>query len=180
MGNPAALSIGPGNLYISSSLSTTEPIDLAGAWPSGWLGLGYTDDGSEIGIETKMEDVEVAEELDPVAILASARTITVTMALAEITATNLKRVMNGGTFTAGGGYVYFDPPAIGTEQYCMLGWESQDVQERWIFRKAIQTGKLAIARKKAPNKATLPVEFRCVKPTGLQPYRAIMANPARA
>jgi hypothetical protein len=180
MGNPLTLSIGPGILYHSSSLSATEPLDLAAAWASPWSQLGYTDDGSEFSIETKMEDVEVAEELDPVAILASARTITAVFALAEITATNLKRVANGGTLTPTGAVVYFDPPAIGTEVYCMLGWEAQDGQERWILRKCIQTGKVSITRKKAPNKATLPVEFRCVKPAGLQPYRAIMASPARA
>lgn len=180
MGNPAALSIGPGTLYYSSSLATAEPVDLVSAWPSGWANLGYTDDGTEINIETKMEDIEVAEELDPVAILASARTITVMFALAEITATNLKRALNGGTFTDSAGLRFYDPPALGTEQYCMLGHESQDVQERWIFRKCIQTGKVTVARKKSPNKATLPMEFRCVKPVGLQPYRAIMANPARA
>jgi hypothetical protein len=180
MGNPLTLSIGPGNLYIAASLSTTEPTDLAAAWPSGWLGLGYTDNGSEISIETKMEDVEVAEELDPVAIMATARTVMASFALAEITATNLKRVFNGGTFTAASGSVYFDPPVLGAEQYCMLGWESNDVQERWIFRKCIQTGAVKINRQKAPNKATLPTEFRCVKPASLPPYRAIMASPARA
>jgi hypothetical protein len=180
MGNPLTLSIGPGNLYIASSLSTTEPVDLAAAWPSGWLGLGYTASGSKFKFETKMEDIEVAEELDPVAIMATARTITVSFELAEITATNLKRVMNGGTFTSASGAVYFDPPVLGAEQYCMLGWESNDVQERWIFRKAIQTGAVEVSRQKAPDKATLPTEFRCVKPAGVQPYRAIMASPARA
>jgi hypothetical protein len=179
MGNPLTLSIGPGNLYIAP-LGTSEPADLVSAWPVGWAGLGYTDDGSEIGIETKYEDVEVAEELDPVAILATARTLTVAFALAEITATNLKRVFNGGTITAGSGFVTYDPVTLGQEVYVMLGWESNDVQERWVFRKAIQTGKVTIARKKAPNKATLPTEFRCVKPAGLNPFKVIEASPARA
>jgi hypothetical protein len=104
----------------------------------------------------------------------------VSFALAEITATNLKRAFNGGTITAGSGCVFYDPPALGSEQYVMLGWESNDVQERWIFRKCIQTEAVKIARKKAPNKATLPAAFRLVKPPSLQPFRAIMASPARA
>jgi hypothetical protein len=180
MGNPLTLSIGPGNLYLAASLSTVEPTDLAGAWPSGWLGLGYTDEGSEITVETKYEDIEVAEELDPVAIMAVARTINVAFALAEMTATNLKRVFNGGTITAGSGCVLYDPVALGAEVYCMLGWESNDVQERWVFRKCIQTDSVKIARKKAPNKATLPVGFRAIKPPSLGAFRAIMASPARA
>lgn len=180
MGNPLALSIGPGVLKFAASLSTTEPVDLAAAWPAGWLDIGYTDDGTEVKIETKYDDVEVAEELDPVQILATARTLSLSVAMAEITATNLKRALNGGTITAASGAVYYDPPALGAEQYCMLGWESNDVTERWIFRKAIQTGALTIARKKAPAKALFSAEFRCVKPPSVQPFRAIMASPGRA
>lgn len=181
MGNPLTLSIGPGLLKFSPSLATPEPVDLVTAWNAGFFDLGYTDDGSEISVETKYEDVPVAEELDPVQILATARTITVAFALAEITATNLKRVFNGGTITAGSGFVTYDPPVLGSEAYCMLGWESTAGDERWIFRKAIQTGKVTLPRKKAPNKATLPTEFRCVIPSaGVKPYRAIYASPARA
>jgi hypothetical protein len=180
MGNPLALAIGPGHLKLAASLSTTEPTDLASAWPAGWLDLGYTDAGSKISVETKFEDVNVAEELDPVAVLATARTVMVTFDLAEITATNLKRVFNGGTITAGSGYVYYDPPVLGQEAYCMLGWESDSADERWIFRKAIQTGKVEINRKKAPDKATFPTEFRCIKAASLSPFRVIEASPARA
>lgn len=180
MGNPLTLSIGPGNLYLANSLSTPEPVDLATGLNAGWLGLGYTDEGSEISVETKFEDVMVAEELDPVAILATARTITVAFALAEITATNLKRVFNGGTITNGSGCVIYDPPSLGQEQQCMLLWQSDDLQERWIFRKCIQTGKVSVARKKAPDKATLPAEFRVMKPVGVQPFRIIEASPGRA
>lgn len=184
MGNPNALAIGPGILLINPTLGASEPVDLsggAGGWPAGWAQLGYTDSGSVFGIETTFEDVTVAEELDPVQILATARAITVSFSLAEITATNLKRIFNGGTITAGSGCVIYDPPALGAEVYVMLGWESTAVDERWIFRKSIQTAKVEISRQKAPNKALLPAEFRCVVPAGgLKPYRIIEASPARA
>lgn len=180
MGNAAALSIGPGTLYLAPSLATPEPTDLAAAWPAGWFGLGYTNEGSTIKVETTYENVEVAEELDPVAILATARVITVTFALAEITATNLKRVFNGGTLTPASGCVYYDPVVLGAEVYAMVGWQANDAQERWIFRQAIQTGSVEIARQKSPNKATLPSEWRCVKPPAALAFRAIMASPARA
>ncbi len=180
MGNPLALMLGPGKLKLAASLSTPEPTDLAGAWNAGFLDLGYTDDGSTATIETNFEDVEVAEELEPVLIAATKRTVTIEFALAEITATNLKRVLNGGTITSGGAYVYYDPPALGAEQYCMLGWESDDLTERWIFRKCIQTGALGIKRQKSPNKSTFPVAFRGVKPPSLGSFRAIYASPGRA
>lgn len=180
MGNPLTLSIGPGTLYLAASLSTPEPVDLAGAWDAGWINLGYTEDGSTFSIETKFEDIEVAEELDPVDVLATARTLMVMFELAEITASNLKRVFNGGTITPASGCVYYDPVTLGQETNVMIGWESNDVQERWIFRKCKSTEKVEIKRKKAPNKATLPASFRAVKPPSLSPFRAIMASPARA
>jgi hypothetical protein len=180
MGNPLALSIGPGILRMASSLSATEPTDLSTAWTAEWLALGYTDEGSEFSVETKFEDITVAEELDPVLILATSRIIMVSFALAEITATNLKRVWNGGTITNATGCVYYDPVALGAEQFAMLGWESDDHQERWILRKVIQTGKVTIARKKAPDKATLPAEFRAMKPASLDAFRVIEASPGRA
>lgn len=180
MGNPLTLSIGPGKLKLAASLSTPEPTDLVAGWNAGFLDLGYTEEGSEISVETKYEDIEVAEELDPVAILATSRIIMVSFALAEITASNLKRVFNGGTITSASGCVYYDPVVLGQEQYVMLGWESDDGQERWIFRKCIQTDKVTIARKKAPDKATLPAGFRAVKPPSLPAFRAIEASPARA
>jgi hypothetical protein len=180
MGNPLALSIGPGILKLAASLATTEPVDLVTAWPAGWVDLGYTDDGTEVGIETSFEDVPVAEELDPVAILPTNRNLSVVFALAEITASNLKRVLNGGTITAASGCVYYDPVILGQEQYVMLGWEATDASERWVWRKCIQTGKVTIPRKKAPAKATLTTEFRAVKPPSLQPFRAIMSSPGRA
>lgn len=179
MGNPLTLSIGPGKLFFALT-GSPEPTDLAAAWAAAWLGLGYTDKGSKISIGSKFEDVEVAEELDPVKIMATGRNIMVSFELAEITATNLKRIQNGGTITAASGCVYYDPPALGQEQRCMLGWESDDGQERWIFRQCIQTGSVDIQRQKAPNKATLPAEFRLEKPAGVQPYRVIEASPARA
>jgi hypothetical protein len=180
MGNPLALSIGPGKLKLANSLSALEPVDLSTPWDSAWLDLGYTEEGSEFSIETKFEDIMVAEELDPVNILATARTITASFELAEITATNLKRVFNGGTITAATGCVYYDPVALGQEQYAMLGWESDDATERWILRKVIQTGKVTVARKKSPDKATLPAEFRAMKPASLPAFRVIMASPSRA
>jgi hypothetical protein len=180
MGNPLALSIGPGKLKLAASLSTPEPTDLVTAWNAGWLDLGYTDDGSEVALDTSFEDIEVAEELDPVLILATKRTVTISFALAEMTATNLKRAFNGGTITAASGCVYYDPVVLGGEQYVMLGWESDAADERWIFRKCLQADTVSVSRKKAPNKATIPTGFRAVKPASLPAFRAIMVSPGRA
>jgi hypothetical protein len=180
MANPLNIAIGPGILKLNPTLGSSEPLDLTSPWPAGWIEPGYTAEGSTFTNETTYEDVEVAEELDPVSKAATKRGLTVAFALAEITASNLKRIFNGGTITAGpGGCWYYDPPALGTEVYVMLGWEANDASERWIWRKCIQTGSVEVTRGKAPAKATLPGSFMLVKPPSVQPFRTIL-SAARA
>lgn len=172
MGNPLAVRVGPGKLYIAP-LGSTEPNDLATAWDSAFTPLGYTNEGSNFVFDQTFENVEVAEELDPVAILQTKRDATVNFALAEITADNLARAFNGGDVQTAGGMVTFEPPEAGDFTYVMLGWEADDGLERWIFRKALQVGSVDMPRKKAPAKAVIPVSFRCTKPEGEKAFKAI-------
>ena len=176
MANPLNIQLGPGTLKLNPTLGASEPVDLIAPWPAGWVEPGYTAEGSTFTNETTYEDVEVAEELDPISKAATKRGLTVAFALAEITASNLKRIFNGGTITAGSGCWYYDPPALGAEVYVMLGWEANDLSERWIWRKCIQTGAVEVTRGKAPAKATLPGSFQLVKPPSVQPFRAILSS----
>lgn len=176
MGTPANVRVGPGILKIAP-VGSTEPTDLATAWDAAWVDLGYTEEGSTFSFDNTFEDVEVAEELDPVAILQTARNIAVSFALAELTADNLQTALNGGTITTSGvapaEIATFEPPEPGDFTYIALGWESVDTLERWVFRKGLQTGTVEIARRKAPDKATIPAEFRFVKPSGQAPFMFI-------
>src|SRR5258708_18313490 len=98
-GNPAALALGPGYLYLAP-LGTAEPVDLIAPMASvsiAWAGLGYTDAGTTINYQLNTSPVDVAEELDPISNAPDGRTASVDFALAEITSTNLKRAFNGGT-----------------------------------------------------------------------------------
>lgn len=163
MGNPNAVRVGPGTLYIAP-LGSTEPEDLETPWDVAWVELGYTNDGSEFVFDNTFEDVMVAEELEPVAILQTARNITINFALAELTAANMSRAFNGGDVDTVGGIVTFEPPPAGEYNEAMIGWESDDGLERWVFRKCIQVGSVNIGRRKAPTNATLPMSLRCTKP----------------
>lgn len=182
-GTPGALALGPGKLNISP-LGSTEPTDLVTAWSAvdaDWVGLGYTEDGSEFRYALTTEAVEVAEELDNVSTQTTGRASALAFSLAELTATNLKRALNGGTITAGAGIVTFEPPDLGAEVRCMLGWESEDATERWVFRQCFQVGDLAIPRRKGAAKAVIPCEFNLEKPaTGSKLFKAIFAAPLRA
>lgn len=181
-GTPTALGLGPGYLYFAA-IGATEPTDLATAWASvdaKWSGIGYTDDGSEFGYSPKTDQVTVAEELDPIQIVSTSRAGSVKFAMAEVTATHMKLAMNGGTITAGTGIVTYEPPDLGSETRIMLGFESEDHTERWVWRQCFQTGDVSIARKKGADKATIAVEFSLEKPaTGLKLYKAIFSSPGR-
>ncbi len=181
-GTPAALALGPGYLYLAP-LGTAEPVDLVATWAAvsaAWVGLGYTDDGSEFDYQLSADPVPVAEELDPISNAPTGRAMSVQFAMAEVTATHLKYAFNGGTITGATGCVYFEPPDLGTEQRVMLAFESEDHTERWIYRQCFNTGQIAMPRKKGAAKAVIPVVFLLEKPaTGLRPYRAIMGSPQR-
>lgn len=179
-GNPKALSLGPGYLYLAT-LGSTEPVDLTATWDVAWIPLGYTEEGSSFSYAPSFEDVEVAEELDPMDSVATGRVISVSFALAEVTADNLKRAMNGGTITAGGvapsTFSTFEPPDLGTEIKVALGYESEDHLERWVWRECKQTGTVEMQRRKGSAKTTIANEFKVFKPAaGGQPFKAIIAD----
>ena len=161
--DPANVRLGPGTLYVAP-LGSTEPTDLSGDWDNAWVGVGYTDAGSTISFNASFEDVFVAEELDPILTLQTERRGEVSFAAAEITAQNLQLALNGGTITTPAGLVVFEPPDVGDYTHVMIGWEADDGLERWIFRKMLSVGSASLARQKAPNKATIQITFRSVKP----------------
>lgn len=171
-GNPLSVRVGPGVLRIAP-LGTAEPTDLTTAWDAAWVELGYTEEGSNFVFDNTFEDVNVAEEYEPIDILQTARSIAVNFTAAELTATNLQRAFNGGDVTTALGEVTFEPPEAGDYTPVMLGWESDDAMERWVFRRCIQVGSVDIGRKKAPAKAAVPMSFRATKPAGAKPFMFI-------
>jgi len=59
----------------------------------------------------------------------------------------------------------------------MLGFESEDHSERWIFRQCFQTGDASIQRQKGANNATISVEFTLEKPaSGSKLFKTIMSS----
>lgn len=183
-----AIALGPGYLYWAPLSSTLPTNTVSGSkftdtWPGAWLLFGATDDGSEFSYKPSTDDVEVAEYFDPVAVVSTGREISITFDLAQVHATNLKRALNGGTITTTGSGATllseYTPPDVGAEVRAMVGWESTDSTERLVVYQCFQTGDVKITRKKGANKATLPVEFRAEKPSGLPPFKQFFAGAAR-
>lgn len=163
-GNPRNVRVDPGRLYIAP-LGSVEPADFEAAWDDAWSPIGYTDAGPEFVMEQTFERIRVAEELDPIRTMQTERNTMVNFAMAEITARNLQIALNGGTIpTPGGGVITFEPPPAGDVTRAMLGWDSEDGLERWVFRKVISTGNITIPRRRAPDKAVIPVSFEVELP----------------
>lgn len=163
-GTPANVRVGPGWLFVAA-LGSAEPTDLATPWDyADWIEIGYTDEGPSFNMDQTFENVMVAEELDPVATFQTERNLKIVFAAAELTARNLQLALNGGTINVGGVVTTFEPPATGDYTHVMIGWEATDHLERWIFRKCLNTGAVEIPRRRAPDKAVVPMEFQVLVP----------------
>lgn len=175
---PEFVKFGPGKLYIAP-IGTAEPADLTAAWNAAWIYAGYTDAGHTFTYTPSYENIEVAETLLPIAKVATAQEYTLEFAFAEITARAVQIALNGGTITASGtgatAIDKFEPLAFGTtETRVMIGWQSDPGDERWVWRRCLQTGTVAIARQRGAAKGTIPVNFSLETPSGgAKPFMSI-------
>lgn len=170
--------IGPGRLWVAP-VGTTAPTSASAALDPAFWAVGYTEEGTTVSIELTTEEIMVAEELDPIRYVNSARSTTIALAMAEMSRKRLALASG-----LGGGYVdsaaALDALDVATEENTpvMLVWDSEetaagnDQNRRWVFYSAYQTGAVSVSRQKAPAKSTLPVEFKAAKTTGNPLYRA--------
>lgn len=187
--SPQTLS-GPGYLYWAPG-GSAEPTHASTASAfsdlisTPWINLGPTAEGTTFGYNVTQEAIRVAEFFDPVKMVTTERSGTISANLASVTLSNLKKVLNGGTITTTGSGATsinkYTPPAPGSETRCMVMWESDDATVRLIGYQVINSAELSLAMAKAPAYATLNVSFNLEKPTaGGEPFAIITAGAARA
>lgn len=174
--------LGPGRIYFGA-VGAVEPTDLTTAISSTvWNYAGFTDEGHTFTISPSFDNVEVAESLLPIAKVPTGTDMTLELALVEVTAQNVQRALNGATITSSG----TGPTAIDSVEPLADGavnprvavlWEADDKSERWVWRKCLQTGAVAIGRKKGSAKATVPLSFS-LEPVSaaIRPFKAIMKS----
>lgn len=181
-GDTTQISIGPGRLWVAT-IGTAAPTSASAALPSAWWAIGYTEDGTTVDIEYTRDAIEVAEELDPVKFVNSARAVRFNLAMAQVTKRRLALAL-----AMGPGYeddaVYLDFPDADDEIVgCALIWDSAETADgnddnvRWYIPSVNPTGNTSIARQKSPAKATLPIQLSAVKVTG-SPIARVFPNAA--
>ncbi|GLW32275.1 hypothetical protein [Actinoplanes regularis] len=180
----------PGYLFWAP-LASTEPTNtvvgskFTDSWPVAWISLGATEDGSEFNYETNVEAVTAAEFFDPIKYATTERSGNISFTLIDWTLANLKRVLNGGTLAVVSGTTTtqlnsYTPPAPGSEVRSMIGWESLDNTVRIIMYQTLNSGSIASAFKKAPDKAGLACQFNFETPSSGNPFKIYTAGTARA
>lgn len=180
-----------GYLLIAPLSSTLPTNTVSGSvftddWAAAWLSLGATEEGSTFNYSTTVEPISVAEFYDPISYRTTERAGSIAFNLADWTLSNYRRAVNGGvaalTATSGTGATTLgtlEPPAIGSEVRCMIGWQSLDATVRLVCHQTIQGGEISTAFKKAPEYATIPCTFNMEVPSGGVPWTIYSAGADR-
>lgn len=157
--DPINLQVGAGWLYYAD-IGSTKPADLSTAWDAAWEQVGFTQDGHVFNVEMTVEGLLVAEVKDPVRAEYTDRRAVVEFAAAEMTVATLTLAFGGPTATSFTGGTKLTPPNINLSPVeRMIGWESFDGTERYVWPRCVQTAAVGISRKKPPEYATIPMAF---------------------
>jgi hypothetical protein len=171
-GTVSNVKLGPGRLYLAP-LATAEPTNCSTALPSAWIPIGYTEEGTAFTVEVTQEPIMVAEEIDPILYVTTMRKSSLALSMAEVTRNRLA-VALGQTISATSDSTLLEPGAPGSEVAVMGVWDRMDTPDatnsRWLFRQMKASGPIQIQRRKAPQKALLPVTFNLEVPAGKQPF----------
>ena len=179
----------PGFLFSAPLGSTLPTMTVAGsvftdAWPVAWINLGATADGTDFSYDISTSPIAVAEFLDPIKQAVTGRTSALAFELANFTATNLKKVLNGATATVTGAttttLTKLTPPAPGQETRVMIGFESLDATFRLVAYQCINSGSIKVSFKKSPAYSTQPCVFQLEVPTTGTPVEFWTAGTTRA
>lgn len=172
-GTAGSVHLGPGRLYYAP-LGTAEPTNASAALPSAWKVVGYTEEGTQVETEITSEAVEVAEELDPIRFVQTRRANRLSFSMVEMTVGRLALSLGAGATTTDDGtaFEFPDPDALVS---VMFVWDSLDtpgaLSRRWLFRQCSPSGTISIPRRKAPDKALIPVTFNVEKPSTAKPVK---------
>jgi hypothetical protein len=161
--------VGFGTLYSAPVGEAYPDVDTT---PAGnWDDIGYSEDGWAFAADFTYEDVEVAEEVDPIDVLKTAQQLRLVGQIAQPSLENFQIAFGGGTVANVVGPPNkdtYDPPAADafTKSALLLRVDGTGgfVRDYRLYE-AVNTGSWELPHRPAPDKALLAVEFRLILPT---------------
>lgn len=167
--------IGPGTLYTAPK-GTAFPADPSVAPAVAWVEIGYSEEGWVFVVGREFADVVVAEEVDPIKILQTARTLNMRGASAQASLDTIKLAMGGGTISTIAGpparkkYVPPTGSSIAPDVMALLfrskapAVAGVEKVRQLAIPQAISIGAIEMAHQKAPAKTVVAIDFRLTKP----------------
>lgn len=162
--NPVQVKLGPG-LIITATMAGAIPTLVAAASKftttfTGWSSIGYTDEGATLTFNRESEDVEVAEEDNPLKRIGTKVGVTLGFSASGINELNLEAANAGGTWStvSGTGATLvrkYAPPQPKDQTRRMWAHIGQDLDEIFLMYQGYQTGEITVQRRKGANKASL-------------------------
>lgn len=177
-----------GMLFWAPLGSTLPSNTVAGSvftdtWPVAWVALGSTDGGVTLNYEIKADPILVEDNYDPITYRTTSRSGSVELNLANYTATNWARALNGAPVTVTGSGATtlskVEPTAVGSEVRAMVGYESLDGTYRFVAYQVFNASQIKAEFKKAPAFATIPYQFNFELPSSGVPFSQWFAGTAR-
>lgn len=183
--------LGTGNLFVASESdinagTATFPTNPA-TTPSAsyWDNVGFSEGGFSLEYDKTFEDVMVAEEVDPIKTIKTAQEVRITGELAQASLRSLKFAMAGGTTTAdspSSGYTTLVPPTTDSfeEKSLLLRVNAPGHDEAGTAKvrdiqvpRAVNVGAFSMTHAKAPQKVTITIEYKVLKPNSDAPFTNI-------
>lgn len=167
--------IGPGTLYVGDE-GTAMPADPTAAPDAAFEDIGYSEEGWSFNVDRTTEDIEVAEEIDPIDLLQTAREVHLVGTAVQSSLVNLQTALGGGTITAVVGppdYDHYEPDStdVLVRKALLLRTKAPNGKVRDIQMKhSVSVGAVEMASRKAPDKSQLAMDFRALKVTPDRPF----------
>jgi hypothetical protein len=162
--NPTQVKLGPG-LIISAAASVALPALVAAASKftttfTDFVSMGYTDEGATLVFNRESEDVEVAEEDNPIKRIGTKVGVSLQFAAAGINETNIIAANAGGVWSTVGGtgatqVRKYAPPKPSDQTRRIWAHIGNDLDEVFVIYQGYQTGEITMSRKKGAAKASL-------------------------
>lgn len=167
--------VGAGTLY-TAPVGEAFPADPQTAVAGQWEDIGYSEDGWAFAADFTVEDVVVAEEVDPLFVFKTGQNLRFLGTIAQASLANFAVAMGGGTITPTVGPPALDtyaPPAADVYNAKALLFRTKapgfvsgtnEIYRDIQIQEAVNVGAFEMRHSKAPAIASIGIEFRILVP----------------